>query len=149
MRVRPALGAGVRITLFSLEAANQVASELKPLLERLTQTKREFDRIDREVEVHALASSGASQGNPDAVALERLQRRRDALGEELAKGVQAVRRRGCVLKDLDRGLLDFYALSGDRLIFLCWQLGEAEISHWHTLEGGFAGRRPLDRSELE
>ena len=58
-------------------------------------------------------------------------------------------RRGCVLKDLDRGLLDFYALSGDRLIFLCWQLGESEIAHWHTLEGGFAGRQPLDRSELE
>ena len=146
--MRRAPGAGVRITLFSLEAANQVASELRPVLERLGQVKREFDRVERELEIHSLATSGASAGNPDTVALQQLQRRRSELGEELAKGVQSIHRRGCLLKDLDKGLVDFYALSGDRLIFLCWQLGEPEVAHWHTLEGGFAGRQPLDRSEL-
>ena len=71
------------------------------------------------------------------------------LGDQIAQGITAIHRRGVVVKDLDRGLLDFYALAGDRLIFLCWQLGEAEVSHWHTLEGGFTGRQPIQRSELE
>jgi len=60
-----------------------------------------------------------------------------------------VHRRGVLVKDLERGLVDFYALSGDRLIFLCWHLGEAEVSHWHTLEGGFSTRQPLNHTELD
>jgi len=135
--------------LFSVEEANQLASELRPALERLVQVKRDFDRVQHQADVLSLAASGASAANPDAQALEKLQRRRAALGEELAKGIQAIQRRGCVLKDLDRGLIDFYTLAGDRLIFLCWQLGESEVAHWHPLEGGFAGRQPLDKSELE
>jgi hypothetical protein len=45
--------------------------------------------------------------------------------------------------------MDFYAIAGDRLIFLCWQLGEAEVAHWHPLQGGFASRQPLNRLEQE
>ncbi|HEY6865663.1 MAG TPA: DUF2203 domain-containing protein [Candidatus Eisenbacteria bacterium] len=140
---------GIRITLFTVDEANQLLKWLRPTLERLVELKREFDRIQRQVDVLGLAASGASPRNPDALALAGLERRRLELGEELGRGVQAVHRRGVVLKDLDRGLVDFYTVSGDRLIFLCWQLSEPEVAHWHTLEGGFAGRLPLDRSELE
>jgi hypothetical protein len=63
--------------------------------------------------------------------------------------VRAIHERGALVKDLERGLLDFYALSGDRLIFLCWQLDEPEISHWHTLEGGFSSRQPLNRTQRD
>ena len=139
----------VRVTLFRVEEANKVALDLKPLLEKLVGLKREFDLVQNQVDVLTLASAGASEKNPDALALAELQRRRTALGEELGRGVQTIHRKGCVLKDLDRGLLDFYALAGDRLVFLCWQLGEPEVGHWHTLEGGFSTRQPLNRSELE
>ena len=44
---------------------------------------------------------------------------------------------------------DALALLGDRLIFLCWHLGETEVTHWHSIEGGFSERQPLDRSELD
>ena len=57
--------------------------------------------------------------------------------------------RGCVVKDLDRGLVDFYSLAGDKLIFLCWHAGEPEVGHWHPIEGGFTSRQPLDRTERE
>ena len=50
---------------------------------------------------------------------------------------------GCELKDLDKGLIDFPARMGDEPIYLCWQAGEARIDFWHTLDGGFAGRRPI------
>jgi len=53
---------------------------------------------------------------------------------------------GCVIKDLNHGLVDFYGRKGDRLIFLCWKYGERKISFWHELEAGFSGRRPV--SEL-
>jgi len=139
----------VRITLFRVEEANKLAAEIRPALEELVKLKREFDGVQKQVDVLTLASAGASESNPDAVALAALDARRKTMGETLGRGVQALHRKGCVLKDLDRGLVDFYAVAGDRLVFLCWQLGEPEVAHWHTLEGGFSTRQPLNRSELE
>ena len=50
---------------------------------------------------------------------------------------------GVELKGIDLGLVDFYTLNGDRLVYLCWCSGEQEITAWHTLHGGFAGRKPI------
>ena len=139
----------VKLTLFSLAEANAMVEELTPELKRLLLGKRELDQLDRRIAVLTLASSGAAPENPDAVELAQHVARRTGLGRQIASGVQAIHQRGCLLKDLDRGLVDFYAVSGDRLIFLCWQLGEDEVSHWHSLEGGFSSRQPLNQSELE
>ena len=136
-----------RVTLFSVEEANRLVQELRPDLERLAAMKREFDKLGSRAEVLSLALSGAAADNPDAGELQRVTARRDALAEKILKGIETVHGRGCLVKDIGRGLLDFYALTGDRLIFLCWQLGERSVEHWHTLEGGFAGRQPLDSQE--
>jgi hypothetical protein len=55
---------------------------------------------------------------------------------------------GCVFKGFDAGLVDFYALKEDRLVFLCWKLDEARITHWHEVDAGFAGRQPIDTDML-
>ena len=55
---------------------------------------------------------------------------------------------GCVFKGFDAGLVDFYSLREDRLVFLCWRLGEGSIQHWHEIDAGFTGRHPLDPSIL-
>ena len=143
------MSGSTKVTLFSIEEANRTVAELRPDLERLSALKREFDGLGTRAEVLGVAVSGAAADNPDAVELRRITEKRDSLAEEILKGVESVQRRGCLVKDIARGLLDFYALSGDRLIFLCWQLGEPEVGHWHTLEGGFAGRQPLDGAERE
>lgn len=52
---------------------------------------------------------------------------------------------GAHLKSLEAGLLDFYALREGRPVFLCWQRGEEAVAHYHELEAGFAGRKPLAR----
>jgi hypothetical protein len=51
---------------------------------------------------------------------------------------------GLVLRDLDRGLVDFPALRGGREVYLCWEFGEHRIGFWHELDTGFAGREPLE-----
>jgi len=139
----------VKLILFTVEEANRTATEIRPLLERLVTAKREFDQLQDRIAVASLVLTDASPENPDAIELSKLQARRTELADTLSQGVQTVHRRGVLVKDLDRGLVDFYALSGDRLIFLCWHLGEAEVSHWHTLEGGFAARQPLNHTELD
>lgn len=55
---------------------------------------------------------------------------------------------GCVFKGFDAGLVDFYALRDDRLVYLCWQQGESHITHWHEVDAGFAGRQPVDELML-
>ncbi len=139
----------MKITLFSVEHANRLARELAPRLEELVNLRREARLVERRIGVMSLALAGASPANPDAAEARRLTARRAELAAQMRDGLKAIQEHGCVVKDLDRGLLDFYSLMGDRLIFLCWQLGEKEVSHWHTLEGGFGARQPLDRSELE
>jgi hypothetical protein len=65
-----------------------------------------------------------------------VQEAKDTLGEIDSIGVQ--------VKDLEQGLLDFPFVMDGRTVLLCWKLGEAGITHWHTEEEGFAGRKPLD-----
>jgi hypothetical protein len=55
---------------------------------------------------------------------------------------------GCLFKGFDAGLVDFYALHDDRLIFLCWRHGEERITHWHEVDAGFADRQPLAAQPL-
>ena len=50
---------------------------------------------------------------------------------------------GCEVKDLHRGLVDFPAQIGNDIVYLCWQRGEDRLGWWHTLGGGFAGRKAL------
>jgi hypothetical protein len=51
---------------------------------------------------------------------------------------------GCLVKDLDIGLLDFPTLYRGREVYLCWRLGEQRIEHWHGVDEGFRGRKPVD-----
>ena len=139
----------IEVILFTVEEANRLAVELRPELERLGEMKREFDGVETRAEVFELAAAGAAADNPDRIELDHLKLRRQTLGERIGRSIRAVQARGVILKDLDRGLVDFYSLNGDRLIFLCWQLGEPEVAHWHSLEGGFSGRQPIQPSETE
>jgi hypothetical protein len=51
---------------------------------------------------------------------------------------------GLILRDLDTGVVDFYALHKNKEIFLCWQTGEMQISYWHEINEGYTNRHPID-----
>jgi hypothetical protein len=68
------------------------------------------------------------------------------LGEafnRLQAAIAGLQDREIVLRDLDRGLVDFPAIRGEREVYLCWVEGEDEIAYWHDLDAGFAGRQEL------
>ncbi len=66
----------------------------------------------------------------------------DAEEAKLDSYMEELKRLGVELKGPD-GLCDFYSMMDGREVFLCWRLGEPEVSHWHELDAGFAGRQPL------
>ncbi len=61
----------------------------------------------------------------------------------LAQVIDEIGEHGAEVKDLDEGLIDFPARRRGETVLLCWKLGEDRIRYWHTVEDGFAGRRPL------
>jgi len=138
----------VNLVTFTVEEANKLLPELRTRMQRLTGAKRDFEELQTRIQVMTLAVSGASKGNPDAQELGRLHEQRNQLAEVISREIAAIHGHGCVVKDLDKGLIDFYALSGDRLVFLCWKLGEREVAHWHPLDGGFEQRQSL-QSEID
>lgn len=62
---------------------------------------------------------------------------------ELREALAALQGAGVVLRDLERGLVDFPALRDGREVYLCWVEGEEQIAFWHDLDAGYAGREPL------
>jgi hypothetical protein len=95
------------------------------------------DGLSDEEAREALAEAGPQNGggDPGRVVSEAFLQLRDALGR--LQGAEIV------LRDLDRGLIDFPSIRDDREVYLCWLEGEDEIGYWHDLEAGFAGREPI------
>jgi hypothetical protein len=63
--------------------------------------------------------------------------------ERMREYIKELTALGIELKDFDTGLVDFPCRLEDREVYLCWRLGEAEVSHWHETDAGFAGRREI------
>jgi hypothetical protein len=81
------------------------------------------------------AAPGNGGGPPGVVVSEAFLTLRDTLAELQALGV--------VLRDLDRGLVDYPSIRDGDEIYLCWEEGESEIGFWHDTESGYGGRQPL------
>jgi hypothetical protein len=70
---------------------------------------------------------------------------RDRAAQDLRRILEGVQEFGCVVKDLDTGLIDFPTLFHGREVYLCWKLGESSIAWWHGTDEGFAGRKAIDQ----
>ena len=65
------------------------------------------------------------------------------LKSEIVRLIHRIESFGCIVKDIDLGTIDFPSTREGEQVYLCWKIGEPTIAHWHGLEDGFAGRRPL------
>jgi len=81
--------------------------------------------------------------SPDHELKSRLEAEWKNLSHRLDEAVTALRSEGIEVKELDSGLIDFYAVRDGELVLLCWRRGEPAVAYYHTLEGGFRSRRPL------
>lgn len=120
---------------YTLEEASALLPRVADLIERMRSAR---DRLgDREAR-KALAEAGTTNGGgkPGRTVSEGFLELRESMVE--------LRQLEVILRDLDRGLVDFPALREGREVYLCWQEGENEIGFWHEPDAGFAGRRPLD-----
>jgi len=130
---------------FTLAEAQSLIPSVGPVLERALQMKSHYAEAERELESFSrrIQMMGGLVVNREQ-AIE-MRHRRDAASTSLREVIQQVEEFGCVLKDLDIGLIDFPTLFRGREVYLCWKLGEPSIAFWHGTDEGFAGRKAIDQ----
>ena len=124
--------------LFTLEEANTLLPQLREILGNLREAVGQLERVEGEV----TALRWKARGNGHNIPEEPFERRQ-AAREAARREIQRVQDLGCELKDPRTGLIDFPSRRGQEVVYLCWQLDEAEVSFWHPTNVGFAGRQPL------
>lgn len=119
---------------YSVEQAN---AALEWVAERIERLRHARDQLNDEEAREALGEASPSNGGgaPGRVVSHAFLELRGALSELQAMEV--------VLRDLDRGLVDFPSMREGQEVYLCWMEGEEEIAWWHDPDSGYAGRQPL------
>ena len=128
--------------LFSTDRANALIPKLEPLVEELLSRRRDLA-------IKLLEADPALHHAPPR--RPRLAAARSSLpaplfGElkhEIGRLIYRIESLGCVVKDIDLGLIDFPAMRGDEPVYLCWKLGEPRVMYWHGSDDGFRSRKPL------
>ena len=117
---------------YSVEEANALLPYLAPTLVELRDVYEEAARI-RSTMARSAAGNGWSEKR------EKWSRKLGRVAELVAR----LQEWEVILRDVETGLVDFISERDGRTILLCWKLGEAEVTHWHSPEDGFEGRKPL------
>jgi hypothetical protein len=130
--------------LFTLEEAQALLdSELRAEAERMVEVRargRDLEGRWRRL-VIAVGSNG---GNFEKPAVRKLRAELRQAADDLTAALDVFAGHGVQVKDPDTGLIDFPAEIDGEPALLCWRVGEERIEFWHTLDGGFAGRRPIE-----
>lgn len=127
---------------FTPEEANALLAEVRPLAERLVEQRRAYAEAAAG-HGRLVARIAGNGGDLDPGEVRENAGRMQQAAEAVEHSVEQLQALGVLVKDLDRGLVDFPALRGEEEVLLCWQVGEDEVAWWHGLEDGFAGRKPL------
>jgi hypothetical protein len=130
---------GERRRLYTLAEATAALALVRPLLEELSESKRGLDAVHSSL----LRLTPHQRENGHRLNAIGLEQQMERLVDHLARGIREIEVMGIELKDIDAGLIDFPSLHRGRIVYLCWRLGEDEISFWHEISTGFAGRRPI------
>jgi hypothetical protein len=120
---------------YSVDEANALLPRVKPVLRKLRDAKDMLTDSD----AHDVLSD-AAPGNGGGESGRQV-------GEaflELRRLLSTLQEADIVVRDIDRGLIDFPAIRDGAEVYLCWELGEDAVEYWHDLESGYRGRQPLD-----
>lgn len=120
---------------FTYEQASALLPQVKALLEELLTIRDQVIAGGATLESilrHAGGNGGSKAGGKYVLLLQRFH-----ASLEMMQGL------GVELKDLEQGLVDFPSYRDGELVYLCWKRGEDTIAFWHTIDSGFAGRKPI------
>jgi hypothetical protein len=129
---------------FTLGEAEKLRNEMEPVLIEAMESRRKMAELEANILglTERIMRMGGITVPYEKAAQVRLDRDREA--GLLQAALERIHSTGCLVKDLDVGLLDFPARLNNEDVFLCWRLGEDRIRFYHSQDEGFSGRKPID-----
>jgi hypothetical protein len=134
---------------FTLAEAQSHIPEVDRLLRQAIELKKSYEEGEREFEgfqQRVMLMGGVALDRERVIGARK---RRDEAGARLRSAIEGVQEIGCLIKDLDIGLIDFPTVYRGAEVYLCWKIGERAIEFWHGVEEGFRGRKPIDQDFLD
>jgi hypothetical protein len=130
--------------LFSLSEAEHARREVEPLLVDAMEGRRQMS--DLEDSLSAIANRIQIMGGVtlDYDGAARMRANLNRVVARVKDALDRIQSTGCIVKDLDSGLVDFPSVIRNQEVYLCWRLGEDRIRFYHGHNEGFAGRKPID-----
>lgn len=134
---------------FTLVEARAALPAVARIIREAVQAKAHYQEAEnsiRELSQRILMLGGM---NVNTTLAEAWKAQCDSNAQTLKRSVERIEELGVLVKDLDIGLVDFPTLFRGEEVYLCWRMDEADIDHWHGINEGFRGRRPIDKNFVE
>jgi hypothetical protein len=134
---------------FTLREAERTLPQIREWMREAVAMKSQFDEAEHAVQSLStrITMMGGTVVNRERATEDR--DRRDTAGQKLRTLLENFEQSGVLVKDLEKGLVDFPTLFRGEEVYLCWKLDEASIQYWHGTHEGFAGRKSIDQDFLD
>ena len=132
------------VKVFTLKEANELLPVLSDLLRDLQRKRHNVSELEVQIDSLELISGSGDQAAEKE--LEKLIEKHRQIVAKFYEVVDEIHSHGCLLKDVDLGLIDFYGAVEGHIVCLCWRLGEEQVRFWHEVTEGYAGREPLSEN---
>jgi hypothetical protein len=133
---------------FTLQQAEKLLPEVGSAIRDAIHQKSVYQQAEEEWQGFSTRVTLMGGMRVDHSEVMGLKQRRESAARRLKDAVEKIQDYGCVVKDLDIGLIDFPTLFHGEEVYLCWKLGESGIEFWHGVHEGFRGRKAIDAEFL-
>ena len=134
------------IKTFTIDEANRLLPLISKRLEEISGLAQTIKNLGKDME-DLTSIWGRDISDPNNVDngyyMEKVHAR-DTAVKQINETTNEINTLGCIVKDAENGLIDFYHDHGGELVLLCWRYGEKKVEYWHRLEGGFRGREHIN-----
>jgi hypothetical protein len=134
---------------FTLQQAEKILPDVETAIREAITAKAAYERTESEWQSVSQRVAIMGGMRVDRARLMEQKNGQEAAARAFQQAVERVHDFGCLVKDLDIGLIDFPTLFQGEEVYLCWKLGERGIGFWHGVTEGFRGRKPIDSGFLE
>jgi hypothetical protein len=133
---------------FTLQQAEKLLPEVESAIRDAIHQKSVYQQAEEEWQGFSSRVTLMGGMRVDHSEVMDIKRRRESSAQRLKDALEKIQDYGCVVKDLDIGLIDFPTLFHGEEVYLCWKLGESGIEFWHGVHEGFRGRKAIDAEFL-
>ena len=133
------------VRTFTLEEANELLPFITESLDKAFVLNERIKSLTNDIENHVSiwGKDVFEKGHIDNAYYFSKVTEREATYQEMINRVNGIQSTGCIVKDIETGMVDFYFSNNGELAFLCWKYGEEKIRHWRHVDEDFKTRRPI------